>query len=37
MKESIELIKSLNISDKDYIIVACSGGPDSMLLLYVLI
>ena len=36
MKESIELIKSLNISDNDYIIVACSGGPDSMLLLYVL-
>ena len=36
MKESIELIKSLDINTKDYVIVACSGGPDSMFLLRLL-
>ena len=36
MKETLQFIQSLNISQDDYVIVACSGGPDSMLLLYVL-
>ncbi len=33
MKEVLQFINSLNISNEEYIIVACSGGPDSMLLL----
>ena len=36
MKEAKEFIKNLNISSNEKIIVACSGGPDSMFLLYVL-
>ena len=35
MEESLNLIKSLNISN-DYIIVGCSSGPDSMCLLNLL-
>ena len=33
MKEALQFIQSLNIRSDEYIIVACSGGPDSMLLL----
>ena len=33
MKEALQFIESLKISSDDYVIVACSGGPDSMLLL----
>ena len=36
MKEAISFIKNLNISAEEPVIVACSGGPDSMYLLYVL-
>jgi len=36
MKEAISFIKNLNISTDEPVIVACSGGPDSMYLLYVL-
>lgn len=36
MKEAINFIKNLNISESEPVIVACSGGPDSMFLLYVL-
>lgn len=36
MKETIEFIKNLNISADEPVIVACSGGPDSMFLLSVL-
>lgn len=36
MKEVLEFIKNLNISADEPVIVACSGGPDSMFLLSVL-
>ena len=36
MKEVLEFIKNLNISTDEPVIVACSGGPDSMFLLSVL-
>ena len=36
MKEAKEFIQNLNISSNEKIIVACSGGPDSMFLLHVL-
>ena len=35
MENTLELIKSLNIND-EYVVVACSGGPDSMFLLNLL-
>ena len=36
MERVIEFINSLNIDKDSYVIVACSGGPDSMMLLHVL-
>jgi len=36
MNKTLEFLKSLNISTDDYIIVGCSGGPDSMCLLNLL-
>ncbi|MDD4705920.1 MAG: tRNA lysidine(34) synthetase TilS [Bacilli bacterium] len=33
MKAAINLIENLNIDNKDYVILACSFGPDSMVLL----
>ena len=36
MKEAISFIKNQNISTDEPVIVACSGGPDSMFLLSVL-
>ena len=36
MKEVLEFIKNLNINADEPVIVACSGGPDSMFLLSVL-
>ena len=33
MEKSLELLKNLGIKESDYIVVACSGGPDSMCLL----
>ncbi len=33
MNKTLEFLKKLNISTDDYIIVGCSGGPDSMCLL----
>jgi len=36
MEQSLELFKNLKISKRDYIIVGCSGGPDSMCLLHLL-
>lgn len=37
MKDTMNLIKNLNINNKDYVILACSYGPDSMVLLDLLI
>ena len=36
MKESLDALKELNIDKNKYIVVATSGGPDSMALLYML-
>ena len=36
MKESLELLKKLNINKSEYLVVATSGGPDSMALLHML-
>ena len=36
MVSVVEYINSLNLSKDEYLIVACSGGPDSMLLLHLL-
>lgn len=36
MDSVVEYINSLNLSKDEYLIVACSGGPDSMLLLHLL-
>ncbi|MDD2409647.1 MAG: tRNA lysidine(34) synthetase TilS [Bacilli bacterium] len=33
MKNAMNLIKNLNINNQDYVILACSYGPDSMVLL----
>lgn len=37
MNEAIELLKNLNISKDNYVVLACSGGPDSMFLLNMLV
>lgn len=37
MKDAMNLIKNLNINNQDYVIFACSYGPDSMVLLDLLI
>lgn len=37
MHESIRFLNSLNLNKKDYIILGCSGGPDSMCLLNILL
>ena len=36
MKEVLNFLKNLSINDNEYIVVACSGGPDSMFLLNLL-
>lgn len=36
MDKTIEFIKKLNIRNDEYIVVACSGGPDSIFLLHLL-
>lgn len=36
MGDVLNLLKSLNIQDEEYLVVACSGGPDSMYLLHML-
>ncbi len=36
MKHAIDFLKQLNIKKEDYVVVACSGGSDSMALMYLL-